>query len=389
MAHRADEKLGWVMFTYSSSISHKSHFRFDPLRTTCPYSTPLHFCPLQSDYWGHCVHSHFMNTTRPGSFQLVGHAYVKNMQPVPGKPCTIILDGYLFGAPEEENNEIVCSLHFFKGEETLVITEGLYDVMATVCFICCHLTQSLHSVALFCMKVIAFRPHVNEQSSIISDDEFRLMGDLTEACSTAASVIWTRFHPCTQLKPIPIATNEAITYNKVPALVLVNGSVSFVDKAHDSFSLTPSQYVFGSLQSDAMPICAVLDGSSPFPLPAHTLPETNNLIGFMGKLLSFEANSDAGTGQPFHAKVSVLSISHLSVTGEVSASYNGGKNRTIIDNEDMAALIKCVTKYAEKTATPGDEKDYSVGVSKGKCKVILSVDGVTGGKAEQSDKKRK
>ena len=177
------------MFTYSSSISHKSYFHFDPLCITCPYSTPLRFCPLQSDYWGHCVHSCFMNTMTPGNFQLVGHAYIKNVWPVPGKPPTIILDGYLFGAPEEENNEIVCSLCFFKGEETLVIAEGLYDVMATVHFICRHLTQLLHSVALFCMKVIAFHPHMNKRSSIISDDEFRLMGDLTEACLTAASGI--------------------------------------------------------------------------------------------------------------------------------------------------------------------------------------------------------
>jgi hypothetical protein len=73
-----------------------------------------------------------MNSARPGSFQLSGRAYVENARPVPGKPRTVVLDVYLFGAPDEENNEITCSLRFFKVEERMIITEGLYDIVATV-----------------------------------------------------------------------------------------------------------------------------------------------------------------------------------------------------------------------------------------------------------------
>lgn len=77
-----------------------------------------------------------MDSARPGNILLSGHAYIENAQPVPGKPRTVILDVYLFGAPDEENNKIACSLHFFKGEETLIIAEGLYNIVAMVlCFL--------------------------------------------------------------------------------------------------------------------------------------------------------------------------------------------------------------------------------------------------------------
>jgi hypothetical protein len=53
----------------------------------------------------------------------------------------------------------------------------------------------------------------------------------------------------TQLKPIPIPTDDAIKCSKVPGLVVVHGSVTFVDEAHDYFCLTPSQYVSGATQN--------------------------------------------------------------------------------------------------------------------------------------------
>lgn len=85
-----------------------------------------------------------MNTARPGNILLSGHAYGENTRTVPGKPRSVILDVYLFGAPDEEDNKIACSLHFFKSDEALVFTEGLYDVMAniTVFSYSCNVTYS-------------------------------------------------------------------------------------------------------------------------------------------------------------------------------------------------------------------------------------------------------
>ena len=76
-----------------------------------------------------------MNTSSPGSFVLSGRAVVQNPRPVPGKPRTVVLDVSFLAPPEQENKEFACSLRFFKGEEALVIADGLYDVVATVSFI--------------------------------------------------------------------------------------------------------------------------------------------------------------------------------------------------------------------------------------------------------------
>ena len=81
-----------------------------------------------------------MNTAYPGSFVLSGRAFVENARPVPGKPRTLVLDVSFWGPSAHEKNEIVCSLRFFKGDDALVISDGLYDVVATVRF---FLTPSL------------------------------------------------------------------------------------------------------------------------------------------------------------------------------------------------------------------------------------------------------
>lgn len=73
-----------------------------------------------------------MNTAYPGSFVLSGRAFVENARQVPGKPRTLVLDVYFWGVPAHEENEIACSLRFFKGDDALVIPDSLYDVVATV-----------------------------------------------------------------------------------------------------------------------------------------------------------------------------------------------------------------------------------------------------------------
>lgn len=83
-----------------------------------------------------------MNSSYPGSFVLSGRAFVQNPCPVPGKPHTVVLDVSFLAPPERETDEFACSLCYFKSEETLVITDGLYDVVATVSFLSHMLTRS-------------------------------------------------------------------------------------------------------------------------------------------------------------------------------------------------------------------------------------------------------
>lgn len=73
-----------------------------------------------------------MNNNLPGMFKLSGCAYVENLRPLPGKPCMVVLDVYFQGLPKDTNDNIVCSLRFFKGKEALLIANSLYDVITSV-----------------------------------------------------------------------------------------------------------------------------------------------------------------------------------------------------------------------------------------------------------------
>lgn len=211
------------------------------------------------------------------------------------------------------------------------------------------------------------------------------MGDLCEACSVRSYLFRLLMSIAMQLKPIPIATDDAITYNKVPAFLQVNGSVTFVDEPGDCFNLTPSQYVSGGSQSDALPICALMDCSSPFPSSTQNLPEFDWLVGFTGWLLSFEGFTEPGSVHHLHAKVLVVTISHLTIMSDVPLSR---KPVNVVDDEDSVVLKEWVSKYAQKKPTVVEEKEFSVGSSKGKRKVTLSLNGV-GGKPDWSNKKRR
>lgn len=87
-----------------------------------------------------------MLSSFPGSFILSGRALVQNPRPVPGKPRTVVLDVSFLAPPEQESREFVCSLRFFKGEESLVITDGLYDVVATVTLFVAHALGDSHDL---------------------------------------------------------------------------------------------------------------------------------------------------------------------------------------------------------------------------------------------------
>ena len=63
---------------------------------------------------------------------------MQNPRPVPEKPHTVILDVSFLTPPEREMDEFVCSLRYFKGEEGVIIADGLYDVVATVRLFLAH-----------------------------------------------------------------------------------------------------------------------------------------------------------------------------------------------------------------------------------------------------------
>ena len=122
-----------------------------------------------------------MNSSCPGSFVLSGRAFVQNPRPVPSKPRTVVLDVSFLAPPDRETAEFACSLRYFKGEEGLVIADGLYDVVATVCSSPARTVGRCHDFYIPFEKVVAFRPDVNVPSTIISEHQFKLMGDISEA----------------------------------------------------------------------------------------------------------------------------------------------------------------------------------------------------------------
>jgi hypothetical protein len=235
-----------------------------------------------------------------------------------------------------------------------------------------------------------FRPRVNEPSTIIAESDFKLMGDISEVCSTTTSLIeWLPF-PLMQLKLIPIPTDDVIKYSKLPSVVVINGSVTFVDNAHDYFCLTPSQYVSGGTQNDGVPVRTILNRETLFAPQNLFLPDINCLVGCTGRLLAFEMNAGPGTGNGLCAKVSVDTIIQLPECADRPGSKKTTDSRKVADDEDSVALKDRVRKYVEKPSNKqcGD-KDWPIASSKTKHKVTLSLDGVAGGKAEQGEKKRK
>ncbi|KAN0130411.1 hypothetical protein V8E53_011812 [Lactarius tabidus] len=156
---------------------------------------------------------------------------------------------------------------------------------------------------------------MNKPSTIIAETEFKLMGDIME------------------LKMIPIPTDDIISYSKIPSVVVVHGSVTFVDKANDYF-----------------------------------------VSHIHGRLLSFEPNMEPGTGNSLCTKVSVDTISLLSEIIDSPQSKKPGDIYNVVDDEGAVVLKDCVHKYVDK---PGNkpsvqlatDKMSLIGCSKGKHKV--------------------
>ena len=115
-----------------------------------------------------------------GSFQLTCRAFAGRAWPVPGKPRSVVLDVVFPNHNlDGTRSDVNCSLRFFKGDEAVVISDEIYDIVTTVLLFMVILSELISSVS----KVVAFRPQINEPSPYIGDDQFALMGDLSEVIS--------------------------------------------------------------------------------------------------------------------------------------------------------------------------------------------------------------
>lgn len=165
----------------------------------------------------------------------------------------------------------------------------------------------------------------------------------------------------------------------------MNGCVTFVDDARDTFSLTPSQYVTGATQHETIPVRAIINRNAPFLSTTLPIPRINSLVGFTAKLTSLETNSESGTGPALCAEVSVETISHLTADDNSPMSSQ---------DEDSVALHTRVQKYTAQSVIEHGEDGSSQnqplsGNSKGKRKLTLTFDSGGSGKAERVDKKRR
>jgi hypothetical protein len=146
--------------------------------------------------------------------------------------------------------------------------------------------------------------------------------------------------------------------------------------------------------NEAVAVCTVMNRVTPFSPQALKLPDNNWLVGFTGRLLSFEPNMEPGTGNSLCTKVSVDTISLLSEIIDSPQSKKPGDIYNVVDDEGAVVLKDCVHKYVDK---PGNkpsvqlatDKMSLIGCSKGKHKVTLFLNGIGGGKAEQGEKKHK
>jgi hypothetical protein len=75
----------------------------------------------------------------------------------------VILDVSFFGTPDQEDNEIACSLRYFKGDEAVVIIEGLYDIVATV-HLCLYHTSDYKLTAYILVCAGGCVPHSCERA---------------------------------------------------------------------------------------------------------------------------------------------------------------------------------------------------------------------------------
>ncbi|KAH9170383.1 hypothetical protein EDB89DRAFT_2072060 [Lactarius sanguifluus] len=288
-----------------------------------------------------------MSTARSGSCTVSCRAFLEHPRIVQGKPRTIIFDVLIFGTNAVNNSCLIpCSLRFFKADDDIDASPGVYDIVATI---------------------VAYRTNVNEASPSVSEDDFKLMGDIYE------------------LKTIPSDTEGAIAACRIPARVFGTGMVTSLEKQDNSFVLSLSQYVGGGSQNDLIVVRALMEKGPKWPEPAKRLPALSGLVYFTGRLSHIEDNPDSKHGSAKERVVVTLdNITYLPRTSAKPASSVSSSAVNLTEDGDTIALKNRLRKYS-KNEEPTRTTTPSAGPSTiGKKWKAADVD-VGGGKADNDD----
>jgi hypothetical protein len=135
-------------------------------------------------------------------------------------------------------------------------------------------------------QVVAYRPNVNVASPVLTDKDFKLMGDISDVCPhSTLDTISANTSSVFQMIPVPMVDMiGAISACKVPAKVFAAGTVTSVDTEQVCFAMTPSQDVTCSGQIDSIELRAIMEKSPKWPNPVFKLPYMRESIACAAKL---------------------------------------------------------------------------------------------------------
>ena len=132
-----------------------------------------------------------------------------------------------------------------------------------------------------------------------------------------------------------------------------------------------------------MPVHTVMNSDVTFTSCVYHLPQINSLVAITAKFDFIESNSEPGSVTALRAAVSVETISHLTGENDMVVSHK---------DQDMVTLKTHLRKYA--ASTENEERDIPkkplpTTSSKGKHRLTLTLNGPSGSKGNQGEKKRR
>ncbi|KAI9440383.1 hypothetical protein H4582DRAFT_2055781 [Lactarius indigo] len=264
-----------------------------------------------------------------GAFSLSCRAYLEQPRTVPGKPRTIVLDALVFCA--NNTSPVPCRLRHLNADDSVTVTKTIYDI---------------------------FAPVVSSPSSVTKT-----------------------------LRPVPVEPKDANTAWQFPARVVSTGIVTSVDKEHDSFVITLSQYVDGGTTNEQIAIRGLMERGPRWPDPPKMLPSASSRVHFTGKLFQFEDNPDfKQTG--IKSRI-VVALDHIIYLSQSNNGYSGDSAVSMSpEDADTVALRDRAQKDShegETSQTTTPNTDISL---KQKCKRKVSMtDGDVEEEKNRDDKK--
>ncbi|KAH9015514.1 hypothetical protein EDB85DRAFT_2280280 [Lactarius pseudohatsudake] len=92
------------------------------------------------------------------------------------------------------------------------------------------------------------------------------------------------------LKAVSLQDEPELSYDVMPAKLIVTGCVQSVDTKKQTFQMTIYQYIDGSSVDNNLTVVGFVDTSRKFPQPFGRMPQVNSFISFSGTLKRFEQN---------------------------------------------------------------------------------------------------